>query len=140
MSQSADTFLAIIAVATIVMALVQIGVIVAAGLLARRVGRLADQVERELKPIFDHVQAISREASRAATLAANQVERADQLFADVARRVDATLTTLQESITGPAREGRAIVAAIRAAFAAIREMRETRARQGRGEDEDALFI
>lgn len=140
MSQSAEIFLGIIAVATIVMALVQVGVIIAAGLLARRVGRLADQVERELKPIFDHVQSISRDASRAAALAANQVERADQMFADLARRVDATLASLQQTLTGPAREGRALKTAFKAAFAAIREVRENRARRGRGEDEDALFI
>ena len=140
MSHSGEILLGIIAVATLVMALVQVGVVVVAGLLARRVGRLADQVERELKPIFDHVQSISRDASRAAALAANQVERADQMFADLAKRVDASLNALQQSITGPAREGRAIVSGFKAAFAAIREMREARARQGRGEDEDALFI
>lgn len=140
MSASAEMFLGIIAVATLVMALVQVGVIIAAGLLARRVGRLADQIERELKPIFDHVHSISRDASRAASLAATQVERADQMFADIARRVDDTLNSLQHTLTGPAREGRAIVSALKAALGAIRDLREARARQGRSEDDDALFI
>lgn len=140
MSHSAEIFLGIVAVATLVMALVQVGLIIAAGLAARRLARLADQVERELRPIFEHVNSISRDASRAAALAANQVERADQLFADLAKRLDAALNALQQGITTPAREGRALMTAFKAAFAAIRDLRENRARQGRGEDEDALFI
>jgi fibrillarin-like rRNA methylase len=139
-SRSADLFLGIIAVATLLIALIQVGVIVAAGLVARRVARLADQVEREIRPILDQVTAISRDASRATALAAGQVERVDQLFADLARRVDATVAAVQEGLVGSAREGRAIVMAFKAAFNAIRDLRETRARQRRGEDEDALFI
>jgi hypothetical protein len=41
----------------------------------------------------------------------------------------------------PAREGRALLSAFRAAFEAVREARQNgRTRQGRGDDEDALFI
>ena len=42
---------------------------------------------------------------------------------------------------GPAREGRALFSAFRAAVQAIRDLRrDGRMRQGRGDDEDALFI
>ena len=41
----------------------QIGVLVAAGRLARRVERLADQFEHELKPMFGHLNAIGRDAA-----------------------------------------------------------------------------
>ncbi len=135
----AEVFLGIIAVATLVMAIVQIGVIVVAGRLARRVDRLADQVEHELKPLFTSLNAIGRDASRAASLAAAQVERADRLFADVAVRIDQTVATVQSSIIAPAREGKAILSGFRAAFDALRELRAARARQ-RSEDEDALFV
>jgi len=48
---------------------------------------------------------------------------------------------VQTTIEAPAREGRALLSAFRAAFQAIREIRQNgRSRQGRGEDEDALFI
>ena len=50
-------FLGIIAVATLATAIVQVGVCVAAGLLTRRLGRLVDEVEREVKPILGHVNA-----------------------------------------------------------------------------------
>ena len=87
MSTRAEIFLGIIAVATLATAIVQIGVLVAAGLLARRLARLTDQVERELQPLFGHLNTIARDASRATALAAVQVERVDDLFADVAYRV-----------------------------------------------------
>src|SRR5262249_58554071 len=77
----ADVFLGIIAVATLAMAIVQIGVIVAAGRLARRVDRLADQVERELKPLFVHANAIGRDAARAVTAATAPVGGAGKVLA-----------------------------------------------------------
>jgi len=135
----AEIFLGIIAVATLAMAIVQIGVIVAAGRLAKRVDRLADQIEHELKPLFTHANAIGRDAARAMALATAQVERADQLFADLVVKIDQTVSTVQANLIAPAREGRALLAAFRAALSALRSARD-RARQQRADDEDALFI
>jgi len=136
-----EVFLGIIAAATLSLAIVQIGVFVIAGLAVRRVTKLITTVEEELRPIFGHVNAIARDASRAAALATAQVERADQLFADLAVRVDRTLNDVQTSLGRPAREGRAILSAFKAAFQAIRDLRHNgRSRQGRSDDEDALFI
>jgi len=139
-TERTQVFLGIIAVATFLIALVQVGLILAAGMLARRIGRLADEVEREIKPFFAHLNAISRDASRAASLATAQVERADRLFADVAGRVEQAMNAVQGSLGAPAREGRAFLSALRAAMEAIRQLRRERARQGRTDDEDALFI
>ena len=136
-----DVFLAVIAVATVAIAVAQIAVIVAAAAAAKRVGQLADTFEREVKPLLGHLNAIGRDAARAAQLATTQVERADRLFADAAQRFEQTLAGIETSISAPAREGRAVLSAFRAAFQAIRDMRrDGRIRQGRGEDEDALFI
>jgi hypothetical protein len=139
-SERAELLLGVIAVATLAIALAQIGVVVVAGMAARRVNRLAEKVEQDLKPLFGHLDAIGRDASRAATLAALQVERADKLFGDVAVRIDQALSSVQASIELPAREGRALVSAFRAAIQAIREVRQSGRGQARGEDEDALFI
>ena len=136
MSRSAEIFLGVIAVATLAMAIVQVGVIVVAGLLARRMMRLVDQVERDLQPLLANVNAIGRDAARAAAVAAAQVDRVDRLINDLVGRVEETVTSLQGA--GPARKGRAMVAALRAAVGALRDAR--RARQRRGDDEDALFI
>ena len=69
MSARGELFLGIIAAATLVTAMLQIGVLVAMGLLVRRVFQLVDHIDKELKPIFESVQSIAREASRAASLA-----------------------------------------------------------------------
>jgi hypothetical protein len=136
-----DVFLGVIAVAALAIAIAQVGVMVAAARLARRVERLTDQFEQELRPLFGHLNAIGRDASRAAALATAQVERADRLFTDVAARVEEGVASLQSTLGGPAREGRALLTAFRAAFDVLRELRGSRrARKGRGDDEDALFI
>jgi predicted PurR-regulated permease PerM len=132
-------FLGVIALATLVMAAIQVGAIVFAARLAKRVDRLANQVEHELKPLLTNLAEVSQNAVRASSLVVAQVERADQLFATVTRRVDETFTLVQAVIITPAREGRAIFTAVRAAVAAFRELRAARKRS-RMEDEDALFI
>jgi hypothetical protein len=136
-----EVFLGIIAVATLAIAIAQVGIFVAAGLVMRRMTRFVDSVERELQPIFGHVNAIGRDAARAAQLATAQVERVDRLFADIIIRLDQILNQLQDTLAVPAREGRALMVALRAAFQVIREARgHARARQSRSDDEDALFI
>jgi hypothetical protein len=133
-------FLGIIAAATLAMAIVQVGVFVAAGLLTRRLGRFVDEVEREVKPILGHVNAITRDASRAAALAVAQVERVDHVCADVTKKIEQTLAIIHSGIVVPAREGRAVILGISAVMAAIREFRAQRAQPRRKEDEDGLFI
>ena len=140
MSGWSEVFLGVIAVATLAIAIAQIGVMVAASMALRRLQRLADRVEEDVRPLIGHLNAIGRDAARAASLATAQVERADRMFADVAVRVEQAIASVQASIGTPAREGRAIISAFRAAFTAFREIRHNRARQGRGDDEDALFI
>jgi hypothetical protein len=138
-SERAELFLGIIAFATAAVAVGQLCVVVFAGIAARRIARLAETVEQDLKPIFGHLEAIGRDASRAATLATAQVERADRLFGDIAVRVDQALSSVQTTMEQPAREGRALLAAFRAALAAVQDLRSRRA-QARSDEEDALFI
>jgi hypothetical protein len=132
-----EVFLGVIAVATLAMAIVLVSAVIAAGRLARRLGRLGDQLEAELKPIFDSLNAIGQEASRAAALTSAQVERVDRLFADVAARVDESVQGAFTAMSAPAREGRAILSAL-TAFA--RAMRDVKGRRRSADDEDALFI
>jgi len=136
-----DVFLGVIAVATLAIAVAQVAVIVVAGRAARRVAEVAEQFQRDVKPIFGHLNAIGHDAARAAALAAVQVERVDQLFTDVVQRFEQTVSTVQATVIGPVREGRALVSAFKAAMQAVRELRQNpRSRQGRAEEEDALFI
>jgi hypothetical protein len=131
-----EVFLGVIAVATLAMAIVLVGAVIAAGRLARRLGRLGDQLEADLRPILDSLNAIGQEASRAAALTSAQVERVDRLFGDVAARVDEGVQGVFTAMSAPAREGRALLSAL-TAFA--RAMRDRGRRRG-ADDEDALFI
>ena len=136
-----DLFLGIIALAVTVMAAIQVGAIIVAARLAKRVDRLAAQLEQDIKPVFQNLQTLTSEAARAAALAAIQVERADKVFSELSQRVDQTLLTLQSRVVAPAREGFAVLAGIRAALAAFRDLREGgRRRPAAVEEEDALFI
>ena len=141
MTAWSDVFLGVIAVATLAMAVAQVAVIVVAGRAARRVAEVAEQFQRDVKPLFGHLNAIGHDAARAAALAAVQVERVDQLFTDVVQRFEQTVSTVQATVIGPVREGRALISAFKAAMQAVRELRRNgRPRQGRAEEEDALFI
>ena len=136
-----DVFLGVIAFAVLVMAAIQVGAVVAAARLAKRVDRLAAQIERDIRPVVQNLNAMTSEAARAAALATTQVERADQMFAELAHRVDFTLNALQTRVFGPAREGVALLAGLRAALAAFRDLRESgRRRPSAVDEEDALFI
>jgi len=140
-SARGELFLGIIAAATLVTAMLQIGVLVAMGLLVRRVFQLVDHIDKELKPIFESVQSIARDASRAASLATAQVERIDRALGDLMQRLDKTLSAVQNFVSGSGnRSGAAAwVTAFKSVFNLIRELRASRGGHG-AEDEDALFI
>lgn len=138
MSVWGEIFLGIIAVATLAIALVLVGVLVAAGRAAKRVERLVDRVERDLTPLFASLNAIGQDAARAASLAAAQVERVDRLVGDAAQRLDQTMDLVQSAVAAPAREGAALLAGLRAMLGAIRTPHPPRGRHT--DDEDALFI
>ncbi len=140
MSDAGTVLLGVIAVATLIIAVVQVGVLIAAGLLARRLDRLANTVERDLKPVLGHVNAIGRDMARAAALATSQVERADRLFSDLNGRVEQGLDNVRQAVTRPAREGLAILSAVQAALGAFRSPPPASRVRPRGDDEDALFI
>lgn len=140
MSEWGTLFLGIIAVATLIMAVLQVGAVVAAVRLAKRVERLADEVHGEIKPLVARAQVIAEDAQRAAALAAAQVERVDALMSDLTRRVDETAGILQQAIIRPAREGLAILAGLKAGLELLRGRRSGSTGAGRLDEEDALFI
>ncbi len=141
MSFWAEVFLGIIALATFTMAAIQVGAIVYGVGMARRVSKLLTQVEQEMRPLADSLNAIARDAARISSLAAGQVERVDRLVNDITVRLEHTATTLQDSILRPLRDGAAIMTGVKAAIEVIRELtRRPGTVRSRAEDEDALFI
>jgi hypothetical protein len=143
-SATGELFLGIIAFAVLIMALIQVGAIFAGLRLAKRVDQLATQIDHDIKPLLANLTALSSEASRAAALAAKQAERFDKIFGEMVQRVDTTLLAAQEFVTGPARQGMAIMAGVKAVIDAFQGMREVSRRRAAArpvvEDEESLFI
>lgn len=136
-----DVFLGVIAAGTVVMALVQVGAVITALRLSRQAQQVLQSVHQEVRPLVARAQAIAEEASRTVALATTQAQKVDRLITDLSQRVDETAGVLQEAIITPAREGLAIVAAIKAGLGALRGLRDVRPRNGRhAEEEDPLFI
>lgn len=146
MSDTGELLLGVIAAAVAIMALVQVGAIVVGLRLARRVEKLATDVETSVKPLVANLTALTTEATRTATMAASQVERFDHLFTQLSTRIEQTVATAQRAVSGPARDGMAIVAGLRAAVSALQGMREATRRRSAArassfeEEEESLFI
>jgi hypothetical protein len=139
-SESSEWFLGIIALATAIMAIVQVGAIVVLARVAGQVRDIATTIQHDIRPLIARASAIADEAAKTATIATAQAQKLDTLLTTLTRRVDETSAVLQEAILTPAREGMALVAAIKAGFGALRGLRDLRGGAGRAEDEDALFI
>ena len=144
MSDTGELFLGIIAFAVMIMALIQVGAIFAGMRLAKRVDQLATQLDQDIKPLLANLTAMSSEAARAAALAARQAERLDRVFGEMVQRVDQTLAAAQQFVTGPARQGMAIMAGVKAVFDAFRGLRESSRRRTAArpvvDEEESLFI
>ena len=140
MNSTAVVFLGVIAVAVLVMALLQVGAVVYAARLARRVEGVVGRLEKDVQPALERLTSMSGDAARATSLAAAQVERVDRLLDEVTVRADRALTSVQRAIDAPQREATALVAGVRAAVGALRGARRARSRQGAFDEDDALFI
>lgn len=144
MTDTAELFLGIIAFGVVVMAAIQVAAIFAGLRLARRVDELATQIDQEIKPLIANLSALSSEAARAAALAARQAERLDRVFGEMVDRVDKTLAVAQEFVTGPARQGMAIMAGVKALVDSFRGLREASRRRSAPrsaiDEEESLFI
>jgi hypothetical protein len=136
-----EVFLGVIAAATLIMALIQVGAIITAVRLSRQAQQVLQSVHQEVRPLIARAQALAEEASRTVAVATAQAQKVDRLITDLSVRVDETAGVIQEAIITPAREGLAIVAAVKAGLGALRGLRDTRPRNGRhAEEEDPLFI
>ena len=137
-----EAFLGLIAVATVVMAVVQVGLIVMAVRLAKRIDVVSTQVQRELGPLVERLTRVADNLQQASGLASVQVERLDRFLAGASKRADATMSLVHGAVVGPIREGLAVVAAVRGVVAAFRSFRGSRSSRAASkvDDEDPLFI
>lgn len=142
MNDWSQAFLGVVAGATALMAIVQIGAIVVLARVAVQVQGILTTVQKDLGPLLTRANAIAEDAAKTAALATAQAQKIDRLVTDLTRRVDETSAIVQQAIITPAREGMAVIAALKAGFGALKGLgpRDGRGRQGGVDDEDALFI
>ena len=138
MSTWATVFLGIIAMATLITAILQVVLLVAAAQLVRRLMKFVEDLDRQIKPIIGHVDAIARDASRVASLAAAQVERVDQVLNSAVVRIEELLSHMQTLVVSTLREGNALMMGVRAVMAAIRAFQGRKRR--RAEDDETRVI
>lgn len=142
MNEASTVFLGLIALATVAMAVGQVGVLISLLRLSKRVDAMSVRVEREIGPLAERLTRVAENLQHASNLAAVQVERVDRLFAGATKRADATMSLVQGAVVGPIREGLAVIAAVRGVIGAIRSMRGSDTSRGASkfDDEDPLFI
>ena len=102
MNESTNMWLAIIAVSTLVMAVIQVGAILGALIAARRVQaqvtRVEQRLDRQVQPLIDRINVIGADAARISALAVQQAEKADVAFSSATQRVDQTLAVVQNAV------------------------------------------
>ena len=67
-----EAFLGVIALATLIMALIQVGAVIAAARIAKQAQQTLTTVQRDIRPLIAKVHAVADEASRTASLATAQ--------------------------------------------------------------------
>jgi hypothetical protein len=139
-STTAVVFLGIIAVATVVTATGQLLQAIALARVAKRIESVVETIEHEIRPLIAQAATVATNAARVSEVAVAQMERADRLFTDLARRIDDTTRVLQATILAPARQGRALLAAIGAAIGAVRLGRPLQSGSAEADEDDPLFI
>lgn len=134
-------FLGLIATAVAVMAIVQVATIVMAMRTARRVGDALARFEHDVRPIITNLKSMSVDAARAASIASEQAQRAEQLIGGLTSRVNETVAAVEETVARPVREAYAMLQGLLGAVTAFRGGPPAPARRGAGsEEEDSLFI
>ena len=97
-----EAFLGVIALATMIMALIQIGAVIAAARIAKQAQQALTTVQQDIRPLIAKVNAVADEASRTATLATAQSQKFDRLVTDLSQRVEETTAIVQQAIIMPA--------------------------------------
>lgn len=116
-----EVFLGVIAVAVLVMAVIQVCVVVAGIIAVRRMQEMLVRVEDAVKPVLAHVDDLVMDATASVAAVRVQIDRVEQQAVQVLKRTEQTVQRVQDYLITPAREGVALAAGARALFGAFRE-------------------
>jgi len=115
-----EVFLGVIAVATLIMALIQIGLVVGGIMAVKRVNEMLSRVEASAKPVLAHADELITDARASLAAARVQVDRVEQQTLHVLTRTEQAVQRVEGYLVAPAREGIALVAGARALVSAFR--------------------
>ena len=115
-----EVFLGVIAVATLVMALVQVGVLVAGIIAVKRMHEVLVRVEDSARPVLARVDDLVADATASLAAVRAQLDRVERHAVHVLTRTDQAVQRVQDYAVAPAREGIALAAGARALLGAFR--------------------
>ena len=115
-----DVYLGVIAAATLVMALVQVGVLIAGIIAVKRMHKVLVRVEDSVRPVLAHVDDLVVDATESIAVVRAQLDRVERQTMHVLTRTDEAVQRVQTYLVAPAREGIALAAGARALFGAVR--------------------
>ena len=115
-----DVYLGVIAAATLVMALVQIGVLIAGIIAVKRMREVLVRVEESARPVLAHVDDLVVDATESIAAVRAQLDRVERQTMHVLTRTDEAVQRVQTYLVAPAREGIALAAGARALVGAFR--------------------
>jgi hypothetical protein len=120
MTDWSAVFLGVIAVSTLTMALIQVGLIIGAARAGKRAGEAFERIEAALQPLLTRTEGLADNASRLVTRVGASMDRADHLLDAVETQVGRASHAVEEGVKVPAREATAMLAGVQAAVTAVR--------------------
>ena len=121
-----EVFLGVIAVATALMALVQVGLVIGAIIAAKKAAEVAVRVEQAVarveeatKPLIAHVDDLVLDTTESIAEVRAKIDRVERQALDVLARTDRAVHRVQDYLIAPARQGVALAAGARALFGAL---------------------
>lgn len=93
--------LVVMAVCSVVQAVILIGLAISGRRLASRLQVLQDRVDREIRPTIDSLSRIARNLAEVSDTAVLQARRIDELLADTVEKIEETTSTLRRVILRP---------------------------------------
>lgn len=110
MTSWGETFLGVIALATLLSALFQAAVLIGAAIAVKRVGELVTKIEARLEPTVARVEALGAQLSLVAESAVVQVAKVERVVDNITHQANRASGTIRAVV----KEGDAVAAGARA--------------------------
>jgi hypothetical protein len=115
--------LGVLALSTLIIAAVQVAVVIAGFVVARRITTTLSKIEIAALPVLARVDAMATEGLSTLESVRDQLGRIEHVTTDVMSRIDLTVQRLQSYVMRPARQGAALLAGARAVAQVFRKSR-----------------